>query len=71
MHPSVKRSDMLSSCDADGDSVTGVSGFCGQDDSRDTLVGDADLRTVRPGSATAVEWSSGIASGRSGLRTGL
>ncbi len=61
----------MSSGGSDGGSVTGVSRFCGQDDSRDAFVGDADLSAVRSCSATGVERSSGAATGHFGLLTGL
>lgn len=70
-HLSVRRSDMLSLGGSDGGSVTGVSGFCGQDDSRDALVRDADLSAVRSRSAAGVERSSRPATGHFGLLTRL
>ncbi len=61
----------MSSGGSDGVSVTGVSRFYGQDDSRDAFVGDADLSPVRSCSAAGLERSSRAATGHFGLLTGL
>lgn len=70
-HLHVRRSDTFSLEGFDAGSVTGVSRFCGQDDSGDAFAGDADLSTVRSCSSAGVERSSRAATGHFGLLTRL